>query len=417
MKILIFSQYFWPETFVINPMAARLVQMGHEVTVLTGKPNYPEGRFFAGYRGAGVQREEYQGAKLVRLPMVARAKGGLRLAVNYLSFMVSAAILAPIQLRKTQFDVVFVYALSPMLQALPALLLARLYRKPLVIWVQDLWPESLSATGYVTNKTALSVVERLVRLIYARSDGILIQSHAFAPKVIALGGAARKIHYFPNPFIAETSDAPDPRAQALAREIGTGFSVVFAGNLGAAQGLDTVLDAAAMCQAQGLEMRLFLVGSGSQSAWLAEQVAARDLRNVVLPGRFAPTEVGAIIESAGALLVSLRDEPIFADTVPSKVQHYMAAGRPIIAALNGEGARIVLQAGAGLAAPAGDAQALAAAITRIAQMPEGDRRQMGENGQAFAQAHFTLDRLTEDLIAYFTDLTARPTAPDTKVTP
>jgi len=180
MRILIVSQYFWPESFVINDIARSLALKGHNVTVLTGKPNYPEGKIAAGYRAWGIQQELYAGAEVIRVPLVPRGNGSpWRLALNYLSFIFSGMTLAPFVLRGWAYDLVFVYAPSPLLQALPAVLLAWLKRAPLVVWVQDLWPESLMATGFVKNRWMIKVVEALVRYVYHRADSILIQSEAF----------------------------------------------------------------------------------------------------------------------------------------------------------------------------------------------------------------------------------------------
>ena len=170
MKLLVVSQYFWPENFRINELVSQLVAEGLKVTVLTGKPNYPEGKFFPGNRAWGIRHACHAGAEVIRLPLAPRgSRSGLRLAINYLSFVLAGYFLAPFALRGAQFDAVFVYAPSPLLQALPAILLAWLKRAPLIVWVQDLWPESLSATGHVKNRFLLRMVETVVRYIYRLS--------------------------------------------------------------------------------------------------------------------------------------------------------------------------------------------------------------------------------------------------------
>lgn len=399
MKVLLVSQYFWPETFGINALTLALRARGVEVTVLTGKPNYPDGKVFAGYSAWGCRRENWQGIEVVRVPLFPRGqKSGWRLALNYLSFVAAGITLAPWMLRRRRFDAVFVYAPSPILQALPAVLLARLKRAPLALWVQDLWPESLAATGFVRNRKLLSAVAVVVRFIYARCDAILVPSEAFRAPIAALAGASARIDYYPNAWVDDAgAGEPDEAVRALAADIARGFSVVFAGNLGTAQALDTVVDAAERLQRSSSPVRFFLVGSGSLSDWLAGEIARRQLHNVVLPGRFPSTAMRHLYAAAAALLVSLRDEPIFALTIPSKVQGYLAAGRPLIAALNGEGARVVSEARAGFATPAGDAAALAAAVERLAALPADVRTEMGENGRRYAAEHFALDHLASEL--------------------
>lgn len=401
MKILVLSQYFWPETFAINAFAKAFVLNGHAVTALTGQPNYPEGKVFPGYSAWQVTLEGYDGVDIVRLPLVPRGKSSaLRLAMNYASFILSALLLGPLMLRRRQFDAVFVYATSPLLQALPAIFISWYRKIPLVVWVQDLWPESLAATGFVRNEAVLRWVAMVVRFVYRHTDLILVPSVAFIEPIAELGGSRDRIVYFPNAYIPEQFVSADCAgdATALAERIACGFSVVFAGNLGVAQSLETVLDAAERLQVAGMSARFFLVGSGSRFEWLKDQLRQRKLTNVELPGRFPPECMGSIYTAASALLVSLRDEPIFAMTVPSKVQGYLAAGRPVIAALNGEGARVIQEANAGFACQAGDGDALAAAITKLFHLDKDARQELGENGRLYAEQHFSLDRLALELI-------------------
>ena len=177
MRVLVLSQYFWPEGFQINHVVQSLVGRGIEVDVLTGKPNYPEGVVFDGYRAWGCQTEQWAGAGIYRVPLVPRGtKSAVRLALNYLSFVVSGLVFAPWMLRARSYDAIFVYAPSPILQAIPALFLGRIKRCPVLLWVQDLWPESLVATGYVRSPRVLLAVERVVRFIYRRTDLLLVQS-------------------------------------------------------------------------------------------------------------------------------------------------------------------------------------------------------------------------------------------------
>lgn len=406
MKVLLVSQYFWPETFGINALARRLQARGIEVTVLTGKPNYPEGRIFAGYSAWGIQREGHEGIEILRMPLFPRGTlSAIRLLLNYLSFIVAGTLLAPWLLRKRHFDAIFVYAPSPLLQALPAVLLARLNRAPLIVWVQDLWPESLSATGFIRNRAALSLVAQVVRFIYRHTDRILVSSEAFVGPVQALAPRGADIRYYPNAWVDELDPVQaDAQVDALAKDIRTGFSVVFAGNLGTAQALDTVVEAARQLQTAGSAARIFLIGSGSLSEWLQGEIQRLALRNLVLAGRFPPTAMPSLYAAASVLLVSLRDEPIFNCTIPSKLQGYLAAGRPVIASLNGEGARVVTLALAGISCAAGDARALAEAISSMATRSESARAEMGDNARRYAHTHFSLDRLTGDLEGHFHDV-------------
>lgn len=409
MKVLIFSQYFWPETFGINAVTRSLKNKGAKITILTGKPNYPEGSVFEGYAAPGIQRENYEGMEVYRLPLIPRGQSSyMGLFLNYVSFIFSACIFGPLVLRGRAFDAVFVYAPSPLLQALPALWLARLKHAPLVLWVQDLWPESLSATGSIKNQWALKLVESVVRFIYRHVDMILIPSEAFRLPIQKLAPVRADIRYYPNAWIEEPDTKNfDGAVEALAQKIAKGFSVVFAGNLGTAQSLETVIRAAELLKKNGSEARFFLIGSGSMLRWVADQIQSKGLNNVEIPGRFPFGAMPRLYSAASALLVSLRDEPIFALTIPCKLQGYLAAGRPIIAALNGEGARIVTEAGAGIACAAANPHALAEAVQALSELSRAERNRMGENARRYAAAHFSLDSLTNELLQHFKELSER----------
>lgn len=396
MRLLVVSQYFWPESFRINDVVASLVGRGVQVDVLTGKPNYPDGSVFEGYRAGGVSMEPWEGAQVFRVPLVPRGKSGaLGLVSNYLSFIVSASLAGPWLLRRSCPQAILVYCLSPLLQALPALLMGWIKRVPVILWIQDLWPESLEATGYVSNRWVLGAVRSVVRFIYRRADLILISSKPFADQIQSLAPGSRII-YCPNSVDAAFCN-PDAGPKPDLPVLDQGFTVVFAGNVGAAQAMETVVDAAALLTGQP-EIRLVVLGSGSRLEWMRNQVVERRLENLHLAGRFPVAAMPYLLAKASALLVTLSDRPIFAATVPSKVQAYMAVGRPIVACLNGEGARLVEDAGAGLSVPAEDASGLADAILRLYRMSPEERERLGMNGRAYYHAHFDHDKLVSSLI-------------------
>jgi len=401
LNILIVSQYFWPENFRINDLVRALLGRGQKVDVLSGQPNYPAGKTFDGYRASGISAQDWEGATLYRVPLAPRGTGSaLRLVWNYLSFVLSGSIFGPFVLRGKPVDVIVVYAVSPILQALPAILLKWLKGAKLVILVQDLWPESLEATGFIRNRTVLSMVRVLVRWIYARADLLLVQSEAFIEPVAALAQRG-KIAYYPNSadnvFISTQQTVSDHCPVAGLDE---GFSVVFAGNLGTAQAVETIIEAAALLQDLPA-IHFVLVGDGSRVNWIKQQITTLGLKNVQLTGRYPLEAMPAILSRAGALLVTLKDEPIFAQTVPSKVQVYLAMARPLIACLNGEGARIVEQANAGISCKAEDAHALASAIRKLAALSVEQRNALGQNGLDYFNRHFDRDMLTDTLIAHF----------------
>jgi glycosyltransferase involved in cell wall biosynthesis len=397
------SQYFWPENFRINEVSKTLLEKGVQLEVLTGKPNYPEGRLYSGYRMWGCQREYFDTALLHRIPLIPRGKKSrFQLAANYLSFIFFGLLCGPWLLRGRRYDAILVHGMSPILQAIPALFLGWIKRVPVIIWVQDLWPDSLSATGYVQNGLVIRLVRRIVRFIYEHADLLLVQSQAFVAPVAALAGKT-PIVYYPNSvddaFAMPALDEP-PAIDGL----GDGFSVMFAGNIGAAQAVGVIVEAATLLR-DHTDIHFVVLGDGCAREWMLKEMRQRGLVNLHLPGRFPMETMPGFMQKASALLVTLADRPIFAVTVPNKVQAYLAAGRPIIACLNGEGARLVAEAGAGMAVPAEDARALADTILHLYQMSAGERKELGENGRRFYQQHFDHDRLVDELVKHLHSVT------------
>ncbi len=397
MRILILTQYYWPESFRINDIAKTLLEKGIEVEVLTGKPNYPKGDKFPGYESWGCRHEVHRGIHITRIPMLARGQRALRLVGNYLSFVISGLIFAPWMLRKKKFDVIFVYAPSPILQTIPAIFLGWLKGCPVVLWVQDLWPESLSATGFVKNKTALTLIGWVVRFIYRYTDLLLVQSRAFEAPVRALASGT-PVAYYPN-SVDDTFAMPITVDVPQVDGLGSGFSVMFAGNIGVAQAVEVIVEAAALLK-EHTDIHFVVLGEGSRWEWMKQEVQKRELSNVHLPGRFPVETMPGFMQKASVLLVTLADQEIFKATIPSKVQAYLASGRPILACLNGEGANLVAEAGAGLTVPAEDAQALAEAVLRLYHMTAQERDAMGERGRLYCVRHFSHDKLVDELIEH-----------------
>ncbi len=407
MRILIVTQYFWPENFRINDLALALVDKGHEVTVLTGLPNYPSGRIFDGYGWFRPGREGYHGVDVMRVPLVPRGRGGgVNLAVNYGSFAFFASLLAPVRCRD-DYDIIFVFEPSPITVCLPALVLKGLKKVPLILWVQDLWPESLSATGAVKSPRILKWVERLVSFIYRHCDLILAQSRAFLPAIKQRGAPDDRVAYFPNsaealyrPVLIE-QDAPEEAHLPL------GFRLMFAGNIGAAQDFSTILAAAERLKAYP-DIHWVILGDGRLAPWVREEVERRDLRaNVHLLGQHPAESMPRYFQLADALLVTLKKDFIFSLTIPSKIQSYLACGRPIVAGLDGEGARIVEESGAGYYAPAEDPGALAEAVLRMYKHTDAERADMGRRARAYFEAHFERTMLVERLDAWMNSLVRR----------
>lgn len=393
MKLLVVTQYFHPENFRVNELVAALVQRGHQVTVLTGHPNYPEGRFYPGYKGWRCVRESYSGAEVIRVPMLARGKGGgIRLLLNYLSFALSSTLAVFTRLR-SPVDAVFVFQVSPITAGLAAIAASKRFRAPILFWVLDLWPESLQATGAIKQPRVLAWVAKGVKWIYSNCQYVLVQSRAFDQKIEALGFPADRIRYFPN-WIESDYEMAAPADSLVSAEASNEFVVTYAGNIGAAQDFSTVVEAATQLAPLLPQLRWTIAGEGRMAPWLRSEVVRRGLQPYFrFLGQLPPSQMPALFACSNALLVSLRSDPVFALTVPGKVQSYLASGRPVLAMLDGEGARIVTEAGGGLAVPAGSAQELVGSIQKMAAMPLAERQAMGRRGQAYAHKMFGREAL------------------------
>ena len=399
MKILIFSQYFWPENFRINEIANTMNSLGHDVEVVTGKPNYPEGTIFSGYSSWNVKKETWKDILIYRLPILARGKkSAFKLALNYLSYIVSGLLFAPFLLRKKKYDVIFVYGVSPIFQVIPASFLGWLKGVPVVLWVQDLWPQSAEATGYIKSGWLLKILEKFVKFSYSHTDLILVQSQAFIDPVSRLAPKI-PVLYYPN-SVDKNFYTPKKLDVPHIDSLTSGFTVLFAGNVGEAQSMETIISAAKNLLAYP-EIKIVIIGSGSKIDWVREEIKEKSLNNIFLEGRFPIETMPILMRQASVLLVSLTNQPIFSLTVPNKLQAYLAVGRPIIASLNGEGARIVEEAKAGLSVRAEDDEALASAILSMFQMSDNERLQLGENGRAYFKANFDEDSLINDLMKHF----------------
>lgn len=394
MKILVVTQYFWPENFRINDLCDGLVERGHEVTVYTGLPNYPEGSFFKGYSFFGPYHETKGKIKIIRSPLIPRGKNkSVRLALNYFSYFFFASIFAPFLVRG-KFDKIFVYEPSPITVAIPGIVLKYLKRAPMFFWVTDLWPESLEATGVVKNKKILGAVALLVKWLYKHSDKILITSKGFAPRVKALGGKDSQIVYFPQwaeaLFENPTQDYED-------KNIPDGFKIMFAGNIGSSQDFETIVTAAKILKDQS-HIHFVILGDGLMRSWAQEEVNKENLKATFhFLGRKPVETMPYYYSKADVMLMSLTNTDLFSITVPSKLQSYLASKKPVLASMNGEGAEIVREFKAGLVCPAGQPKLLAETILKMSKLSKEELQEMGNNAYKCYLSEFERGKLISQL--------------------
>ena len=395
MKILIVTQYYFPESFKSNDLSFELQKRGHEVTVLTGLPNYPEGKMYDGYGVFKNRKQEINGVKVIRSLLLLRGKGGgIRLFLNYFSFAFFASIKAFFLNFGNKYDAVIVHEPSPITQFYPALLLKKLQNAPVYFWVMDLWPESLEIAGGVKNKFILNFFKKMVITFYKNSEKILITSNGFKNSIVEKGDFENKLEYFPN--WAEDSISEGDQNFPVP-DLPVGFKVMFAGNVGEAQDMESIMNSALALKDHS-EIKFIIVGDGRKMPFVQDFIEKNNLQKTVFTvGRFPVEAMASFFAKADVMLVSLKDDKIFNLTVPAKVQAYMSASKPIVAMLNGEGAEIIEEAKCGLAAPAGDSNKLAETILKMASLPKEELLQMGENSRNFFQANYQLSTCIDNL--------------------
>lgn len=384
-RILIHTNHFYPETFRVNDVAFSLASEGNEVTVITGVPDYPQGSFYKGYGIFRRSREVVNGVKVVRVPIVPRGEGGsIRLALNYLTYLLSATWIALWYALTRKYDCLFVHETSPVTVGIPAVLVKKIQRIPLYFWVLDLWPESLEAAGGIHNRTILGFFGSMTRWIYRNSDKILISSRGFRSSICEKGDFSAKITYFPNWSESCLSAGEKKNIPTLPE----GFKIMFAGNIGEAQNFDNILQVA-LALKEHKRIQWIIIGEGRKKQAVEEFVRKHGLQDTFhLLGRYDISYMPSFFIEADVMLVSLRDEPIFNLTLPAKVQAYMANHKPILAMLNGEGREIIAEAKCGVSAGASDVDGMVQAVRSLTSLPKEELIKMGENGYQYYEQHF-----------------------------
>ncbi len=398
MRILILSQWYPPEPAVlIEELAQTLHSLGHEIIVLTGLPNYPSGNLYPGYKIHLWQRETVAGILVTRVALYPdHSQSGLKRVLNYISFSLSATLLGWWKMPRP--DVIFVYH-PPLTVGLPAIILAKLWRIPFVYQVQDMWPETLQATGMVKNSTILRLVGGFAKWIYSRATTICVISPGFKQNLIAKGVPSEKIHVVSNWIDADLFDTGVLDPNLMNRlELNGHFNIMFAGNMGEAQELEAVVWAASML-GEFKDIQFVFVGDGVALPRLQALAKAMNLTNIRFLGRFPPQSMPQLYTSADVLLVHLKDDPLFRITIPHKILDYLGAGKPILAGVRGDAAQVVVDAGAGIVCEPEDPEAIAAAVRYLYYLPEDDRKLMGDNGVLAAKTIYSRNVLVEKVEA------------------
>lgn len=395
MRILLVTQYFYPEVFKSNDLAFELVKRGHQVDALVGIPNYPEGRYFNGYGLFRKRHEIVNGVNVYRVFQTPRGKGGWRLPINYFSYVVSGSIAVLFYfVWKKRYDCIIGHEPSPIFQAYPALLLRKLRKIPFYYWIMDLWPDAMMSGGGVKNLRLLRFVDRLVKGIYQQTDKILITSKRFREPIEAKGDFSDKIVYFPN----WSDDIMKMDLHYEIPELPKGFRIMVAGNLGRSQNLEAVAEVM-LSMKKNKEIKWIFVGSGSRKQWLEDFIASHNLKDqAVCVGQYPFKAMPAFFEQADAMLLTLRSGFKHLEAVvPARLQSYMSAGKPVLAMIGSGGTDIIEESNCGYAVPAGDSQALANIIKTKVLPHKIEFKAMGKNGRRYFEENYRLDMCIDNL--------------------
>lgn len=392
MKILVICQHYWPENFRITEICEALVERGHEVTALVGLPNYPTGIIPEEYRHFKNRRQKRNGVDIRRCFEIGRRPGKIGLAINYVSYMTSATIKA--LLMKRDYDVIYAFSTSPVLMSLPAAVLRCFTSKKFMIYVLDIWPACLAAMNVFEGSFLYAFMKRVSKWVYAKADVLIYSSKRFQ-------GYLKEVHDITVPDENYMPQFADDIFEDLlpAKEPTSEKQLVFAGNIGQVQAVEVLIQTAALLRNEAV--RWHIVGDGSnyeQCVELAHRLNVED--RVTFYGRKPLSDMPKYYALADAMLVSMRDDLSVNDTLPGKVQSYMAAGKPILGSIAGETPYVIEKAQCGLCAPPDDPEALSSIIRQFLSM--NDTKAMGEHGKEYYQQHFTkqihMDQLEKMLL-------------------
>lgn len=403
--MLLLTQWFDPEpTFKGLVFARELVRQGFDVEVVTGFPNYPGGKVYAGYKIKLIQRECIDGVQITRLPLYPNHdQSAIKRVLNYASFAASTLVYGLFMAKRA--DVMYAYH-PPLTVGIAASLIRWVRGIPLVYDIQDMWPDTLKATGMLNNPRALALVGRVCDCVYKRVDQVVVLSPGFKRLLVQRGVPESKVEVIYN-WADESALMSPVGSVPAAFPDKDRFRVVFAGNMGKAQALDAVLDAAAILQARGSRATLVMLGGGVDVPRLKTRALEMKLGNVVFLPPVPMSEVGTVLAVADVLLVHLRKDPLFEITIPSKTQAYMVVGKPLLMAVNGDAADLVRQAQCGLTAESETPKDLADAVDALAAMPAEEMKQMGENASRFYEEDLGMQVGVAKFAAVFASLSRK----------
>ena len=397
MRILVISQYFHPENFRINDLVFSLKKRGYDIDVLTGKPNYPKGEYYEGYSWKGPKEEKINNINVFRSNLFVRKSGsGTRLFLNYLSFLFYGAF--KISSINKNYDKVFVYAPSPITVGFLGYIAAKKFKCKSYLWVHDLWPESVKVAGGINNRAVLFSINLMTKLIYRLNDVILVQSPYFEKYLISQEVNSEKIIYYP--YYAEDFYKPVKKKPKILKKFPTGFNILFAGNIGVAQSLQTIIKAIELIKSK--KVNVIFLGEGRDKKRIQELINKKNLnKKFTFLGSYPAEYMSEFFSCADALYISLKKAKIFSYTIPGKLQSYLACGKPIIGSLDGIGKKIIMESRSGLCSNAEDHLKLSENIIKLSEMSDEERNILSKNAIKYFKSNFEKEKLIDELIEVF----------------
>ena len=399
--ILVISQYFHPETFRVNDMACEWVKRGYKVTVLTGIPNYPMGKYFEGYDKRHRTRETWNGVNIIRIPLTARGNSSSKIlnacgmAANYFSFVKSGKKwVKSKEAADLHVDIVFMFEVSPMTQALIGVWYGKRYNVPTFLYVQDLWPENVETVTGIHNKAIIGPIDRMVDKIYRETGTIFTTSPSFVEAIVnrKVPVDRNKVHYWPQ-YAEEFYKPMDPvEVDGIDRTDGS-YKIAFTGNIGTVQGLDVLPKTAKLLKEEAV--RFVIVGDGRYQPEFERQIDELGVRDkfIMIP-RVSAERVPEILSNVEAGFISFNKTPLWENTIPAKLQSYMACGKAIIASASGETERVITEAGCGVCCEIGNAEAL---VDGIRTMMKSDSTEMGRRARQYFEEKFDKKKLMDEM--------------------
>ena len=405
-KVLVVTQYFWPENFRVNELVLELQNRGYIVEVLTSTPNYPRGKIFPDFASNPEKYNDYFGVKIHRVPQILRSNNKISLALNYFSFVISACTYSCINLRKKSFDLIFGVQLSPIFSMIPAIVCKKIMRIPLYMWVLDVWPDSLIAAG-VRSKLILTFLNRICVSIYSSADILFLSSSGFETKLKKMGVKLPKLVYFPqwieSDYFGKASldDPANRKVKQVISKYKDKVIFTFTGNIGEAQDFPSVLKGLKKCLSLN-DIIILIIGDGRYKEKLIHNIQAQGLAsNVFCLGEYSSSYMPYFYYHSDYLLLSLSDTPIFSYTLPGKVQSYMSSGKPLVGMVSGEASRVIKEAGCGYTVESSDYNGFSKILDYCCSLSMEERNKIGNMGKVYAYKNFRFENLVDKILQYF----------------